>query len=199
MKRTLAILVALTLVAAALGAAEPQRRTIVIRNGKVLSDGQPFRRGFLGVSLLNVSPQLREHFGSPKDAGVLIQSVTENSPAAKSGLRVGDVITAIDGKAVDSSWDVTDALTSKKGGDSVRIDYVRGRSKQTAVATVEERDFGPAFRNFDFSELERDIKAHVLPDMWRAHIEAPGDCGDLQTRIRDLEGRLQDLEKKLQK
>ena len=62
-------------------------------------------RGYLGVSLLDLTPELREHFGR-KETGVMVLRVTADGPAAKAGLQVGDVITAIDGIAVDSSGDV---------------------------------------------------------------------------------------------
>ena len=54
----------------------------------------------IGVSTETLTKQLADYFGA-KDGGVLITSVTENSPAAKAGLKAGDVITAIDGEKVD--------------------------------------------------------------------------------------------------
>ena len=46
----------------------------------------------LGVGLTDLTPELREHFGVGGDAGVMISRVVEDSPAAKAGLRVGDII-----------------------------------------------------------------------------------------------------------
>src|SRR4051812_5991319 len=63
----------------------------------------------IGISTQSLSKQLAEFFGV-KDGGVLITSVSENSPAAKAGLKAGDVITAIDGEKVDSPGDLTRAL-----------------------------------------------------------------------------------------
>src|SRR4030095_10590846 len=69
----------------------------------------------IGVSTQTLSKQLAEYFGV-RDGGVLITSVTENSPAAKAGLKAGDVITAIDGEKVTSPGDITRGLNKKDDG-----------------------------------------------------------------------------------
>lgn len=199
-----AIITAITLLIATTAFADsPQRRTrtLVVKDGKVITDdirGGPFEmflggRTYIGVSLMNISPELREHFGAPKDAGVMVESVQNDSPADKAGIKVGDIILSADGKDVKWSGDLRAALLDKKEGDSVRIEVLRGRSRQTLVTTVKERD------------TPRMIQLDELPGMigtpeWRARIERfGGDCGDLQSKIKELESRLKDLEKKLQK
>jgi membrane-associated protease RseP (regulator of RpoE activity) len=185
------------------------RRTFIIRNGKVTSgEGDLFRRVYLGFSPLDVSTELREFLGAPKDGGVLVQSVKEGGPAAKAGLKVGDVVTAIDGKPVDSAWNLGDLLDDKKAGDSVRLDVIRNRQRQTLMATLEERtDLPMKMRTLEIPELDHlkipDID-HLkvmdgLPQMWKARVETTENCADLQARIHDLETRLKTLEKKLEK
>lgn len=178
-------------------AAEQRKHTIVIRDGKTIIDGE-FHRTYLGISSVDMTNDLRDFFGAPKDSGVLVQSIAESGPAAKAGVRVGDVITAIDGKPVDSTWDVSDTIGSKKSGESVRVDVIRGRAKQTLMATLEERDLSPALRALSLPRIEQALNAAGVPG-WRARVEADENCTDLQTRIKDLETRLRDLEKKLQK
>ena len=174
-------------------------RTIVIKDGKVLSnEGDLFRRVYLGFSPLDVSPELRDFLGAPKDGGVVVQSVKASSPAAKAGLHVGDVVTAVDGTPVESSWTVGDTLDDKKAGDVVKIDIIRNRQHQTLTATLEEREPLPKVHALDFPGLEH-WTMEGLPQMWKARVEATDNCNDLQTRIKDLETRLKDLEKKLQK
>jgi len=200
MKRTVIIAIALLLTASAF--AESTRRTLIIKDGKVITDGREINldnilmggpRAYIGVSLTNLSPELREHFGAPKDTGVLVESVQKDSPAEKAGIRVGDLVIGVDGKDVESSNDLRKALAEKKEGDSVRIEILRGRARQTLVATVKER------------EAPRLLQLDALPGVmgspeWKARIERfGGDCGDLQSRIKELETRLKDLEKKLQK
>lgn len=202
MKKIILIAIAL-LIATAAFADSPQRRTrtLVVKDGKVITDdvrGEPFEmllggRTYIGVSLMNISPELREHFGAPKEAGVMVESVQNDSPADKAGIKVGDIVLSVDGKDVKWSGDLRAALRDKKDGDSVRLEVLRGRSRQTIVTTVKER------------ESPRMIQLDELPGMmgtpeWRARIERlGGDCGDLQNKIKELETRLKDLEKKLQK
>jgi membrane-associated protease RseP (regulator of RpoE activity) len=184
------------------------RRTFIVRNGKVISgEGNLFRRVYLGFSPLDVSSDLREFLGAPKDGGVLVQSVKEGGPAAKAGLKVGDIVTAIDGKAVESAWSLGDLLDDKKAGDSVRLDVVRNRQRQTLVATLEDRgDLPMKLRSLNIPELDRLIPEldHLkamdgMPQMWRARVETTENCADLKARIHDLETRLKTLEKKLEK
>jgi C-terminal processing protease CtpA/Prc len=179
--------------------ADPHRRTIVLKDGRVISsEGNLFRSVYLGFSPLDVSPELRDFLGAPKDGGVVVQSVKEGGPAAKAGLRVGDVVTAIDGKQVESAWTVGDTLDDKKAGDAVRIDIIRNHQRQTITATLEEREPLLKMQELDLPGFEH-FQMHSLPQTWKARVEATQNCGDLQTRIKDLESRLRDLEKKLQK
>jgi membrane-associated protease RseP (regulator of RpoE activity) len=178
-----------------------ERRTIIVRDGKVIvDDGEPFgaKRAYLGVAMVDLTPELREFFGAPKDAGVLVSSLTENGPATKAGLRVGDVITAVNGKPVENMFEVVSAMRDKHAGDAIRIDTIRGKAKQSIVATAEERDLSDRFREFKLPTMEN-MKGTVLPrGEWKAFVNSP-DTDDLRARIRELENRLQDLEKKLQK
>jgi membrane-associated protease RseP (regulator of RpoE activity) len=198
------ITTALVLLAAtAVLADQPVRHTntVIVRDGKVISGGDDRQlietffasRTYLGVSLMNLSPELREHFGATKDAGVIVESVQDDSPADKAGVRVGDIILSVDGTDVKSSIDLRRALADKKEGDTARIEVLRGRARQTLVATVKERDMPRAFQLGDLPTI-------VGTPEFRARVERlGGDCGDLQNRIKELETRLKDLEKKLQK
>jgi serine protease Do len=91
-------------------------------------------RGRLGVQLNELTPQLAEYFGV-KDGGVLVSSVTKDSPAEKAGIRAGDVITAIDGDRVRSADDVVDELRDKEGEISVGV--LRDKKESTLKATIE--------------------------------------------------------------
>jgi membrane-associated protease RseP (regulator of RpoE activity) len=185
-KKLFAIAICLIAIASAYG---QEMRRWVITEG-------PDKRAFIGAALTGLTPELREFFGAPSEAGVLVASVTENGPAAKAGLRVGDVITAVDGNRIGESFNIAQAMKGKHAGDTVRLDIVRNHNKQSLVVTAEERDVREFRRTFTLGDMEHQL-GRLDGGEWRALIASP-DTEDLRARIRDLEQRLQELEKKLQ-
>jgi len=192
------------------------RHTFIVRDGKVVEmDDAPFlggKRGYIGVRTSALSPELREHFGVDRSTGVLVASVEKGSPAEKAGLEVGDIVTAVDGKTVDDGADLRRAVAGKHRGDSVRLDVTRGKSKQSIVATIDEREILPrelfSSEFLDSAKLEG-LRAFADAPEWKAFADAPEwkgrvmmlgpDCDELRGRIKELENRLKELEKKIQK
>src|SRR5215213_7322777 len=84
----------------------------------------------IGVSTMELTKQLADYFGITGGKGVLVTSVTDGGPAAKAGVRAGDVITAIEGEAVDSPGDLSRVINRKKEGD-VTLIIIRNKSQQT--------------------------------------------------------------------
>jgi serine protease Do len=102
-----------------------------------------FRSGRqIGVSLTPLTKQLADHFGVA--GGSMISDVRENSPAAKAGLKAGDIITEIDGKAVVGDGDLIRGMGEKKEGE-VTLTIVRNGSRQTVKVTPEEVKGNPNF------------------------------------------------------
>lgn len=199
--RTLMILAALTLFIGAdvlAQSAAPRARTIVVRDGKLIENGdilldtQLFGpRSYLGVTLVELTPELRAHFGAPKDAGVLVSAVDSDSPAGKAGIRVGDILLAVDGTDVVAPSGLRRALRDKKEGDTARVDLLRGKNRQTVVATVVEREGTP----FVLPEIR--TLAPRNDAEWRARVMPFADCADMKTRLQELETKLKELEKKI--
>jgi serine protease Do len=94
----------------------------------------------LGVSTMQLNKQLADYFGIADGKGVLVTSVTEDGPAAKAGVKAGDVITAIEGEAVDSPGDISRVVNRKKEGD-VSLTVIRHKSQQTIRVTPNESRF----------------------------------------------------------
>jgi serine protease Do len=89
----------------------------------------------IGVGVTPLTKQLAEHFNV--DGGVLINNVRENSPAAKSGLRAGDIIVEAEGTPIKNDNDLIRAIGDNKDG-SVSIIFVRQGGRQTVNITPEE-------------------------------------------------------------
>jgi serine protease Do len=92
-------------------------------------------RGRLGVQAETLTPQLAEYFGV-KDGGVLVSGVTENSPAAKAGIKAGDVITSIDGGRVRDYDDLVREVRDKTG--EVTVGIVRDKKESSLKTTIEQ-------------------------------------------------------------
>jgi len=95
----------------------------------------------IGVSTQQLTKQLADYFGV-KDGGVLITSVNEDSPAAKAGLKAGDIITAIDGEKVEGSGDVSRAINKKEDGE-VTLTVVRDKNTRTVKVTPQKNQMTP--------------------------------------------------------
>jgi membrane-associated protease RseP (regulator of RpoE activity) len=157
------------------------------------------RRGYLGVRLLEITPELRAHFGVPKDAGVLVAGVDKDSPAAKAGIQVGDIITRADGERIESGSDLTRAVRRRKAGEAVKLEVSRDRAAKSLTAKIEERR-SAEFDMGDLGDLGRRIGRDVGRDIGRrAWVlqSRPEDLDRLRDRLEELEKRLNDLEKRL--
>ena len=95
-------------------------------------------RARLGVGIEELTPQLAEYFGT-RD-GLLVTSVEPDTPAAKAGLKAGDVITSVNGKAVSDGGELIEAVQSADDGAEVTVGYVRDKKAATAKATLEPRE-----------------------------------------------------------
>ena len=95
----------------------------------------PFGR--LGVMVAPLSNQLASYFGV-KD-GVLISEVLVNTPAAAGGLKAGDVVTALNGRAVASPSDLTREVREAQPGSSIDLRLMRDRKEITVKVTIPER------------------------------------------------------------
>lgn len=112
----------------------------------------------IGVGLTPLTKQLAEYYGV--EGGALVNNVRENSPAAKAGLRAGDIIVEAEGKAVKGDFDIIRTLGEKKEG-SITLTFVRDRNRQTISVTPEEVKGG--FDNyFEFSTPDAPAAPGVL-------------------------------------
>jgi serine protease Do len=107
----------------------------IMKNGKV-------SRGYMGVTLGALTPDLAKAFGVKEQHGALVGDITPGAPGAKAGLKSGDVITAIDGKQVEGPDDLTMAVISRSPGTSVTLDVVRNGEPTKVNVTLGTRPGG---------------------------------------------------------
>lgn len=148
--------------------------------------------GYIGVRPVEMTPELRTHFGAPKDAGVFVGKVEKDSPAAKAGLQVADIVTSADGEPIGSTRDLVRAVRRKKEGETVKIELLRDRSPKTLTVTVSEREGGKVHLG-EYGRGKRGFRWHGVPPVPPVAPVPPGSP-DLQDRLDDLEKRLDALE-----
>jgi len=104
----------------------------IIEHGRVI-------RGWLGLELQNLSPQLAESFGLADRTGVLIAGVVRQSPAYNAGIRPGDIILNFDGKAIRDAKTIQNEIASSKPNTKISISGLRRGKKFEVEAKIAQR------------------------------------------------------------
>ncbi len=156
------------------------------------------RRAKLGITVQRITPDLATSLGLSSTKGALVSGVDDGSPAAKAGLRQGDVITGYNGKSVADNNQLRNAVASTKPGTRVNLDVLRNGRTESLQATVGEleaqrlRKSTPAAERGDSGKfgmtVENDDDGVVITDLDPAGIAAesglrPGDV------IQKVDGR----------
>ena len=95
----------------------------LIQSGRV-------EHAYLGIQPAPVTEELNRSFGLGVEAGALVQALPSNSPAARAGIRSGDVIVALEGEPIETVEDLFAALRDYDPGDSVTVTVVRNRERR---------------------------------------------------------------------
>jgi serine protease Do len=90
-----------------------------------LKESGHVRRGWMGVSIQALSEDLAESFGLEDSSGALVSGVLEDGPAAKAGLKVGDVIVEFDGEPIEKMRELPRVVAGAKAGDAVKVKVLR--------------------------------------------------------------------------
>jgi serine protease Do len=101
----------------------------LMKSGKV-------SRGYLGIMIQDLTPDLKESFGAGNRDGILVSDVTRDSPAENGGLKQGDIITMLDGHEVQDVGSFRNQIASAGPDKKVELDIVRDRKTQTLKVTT---------------------------------------------------------------
>ena len=183
-----------------------------------------YPRTHLGVQLLEITPELREHFGATAKAGVLVAAVSEDGPAADAGVLVGDLLITIDGTEVTRTNQVLRQLANHGEGETVAVGLIRDRRTRTVEATLAARprsqvDLAPMFwtpgegerrvlrfpnrvleiEKGDLDKAFSQLHERLESPEWREKLEeTTSRRRTLENRILELEERLREMEKRLE-
>ena len=104
----------------------------LVKTGRVV-------RGWLGVSIQDLSPELAAQFGISEAKGVLVSDVLNDSPAERAGLERGDVIVGFDGKPVENPGQLRNVVAQTEVGKKALVKVIRDNRTRTVKVTVGEQ------------------------------------------------------------
>jgi serine protease Do len=96
-------------------------------------------RGWLGVQIQNLTPEIAQSLGAKENKGAIVASIVPGSPAAKAGFVQGDLVLAVNGKSVEDSRDLTRRVAALPAGAKAVFAVVRGSTPKTLTATIGQR------------------------------------------------------------
>jgi len=103
----------------------------LINKGKVT-------RGWLGITIQNFTPELAKEFGLNKSTGALVTEILKGSPAEKAGIKRGDIITEVDGKAVKNVETLRNIIAQSKVGSMIQLKVIRDGNASLFTVTITE-------------------------------------------------------------
>ena len=150
---------------------------------------QKGRKGWLGVSIQDLTPRLAKSLGTNVDKGAVVQEVSDDSPADLAGLEDDDIITDFGGKKIEDARDLQKAVGDTRPGSKVNVTVVRDKTQKTFAVTVGKQ---PTLRGIPrlprmpmFSQSEiLGLELRKLNDQLGEYFQAPDGKGVLVESVR---------------
>jgi serine protease Do len=105
-----------------------------------LEHGGVVERGYLGVQIQPVGPDVAEALGMKTAAGAIVDKTMPGTPAADAGLQPGDVVTKVNGREVKDAGDLSRTIADMKPGDKVELTFLRSGAEKTASITLRAQE-----------------------------------------------------------
>lgn len=117
-----------------IGFAIPTKQALEVMQS-IIQHGQMIR-GWLGVSVQSLPPELAKSLSPPSGQGILIGAVDEHGPAARAGLRSGDVLLAVDGIKANDGLTTMNQVARAEPGNQLKLDIQRGTARMQIKVEV---------------------------------------------------------------
>jgi serine protease Do len=105
-----------------------------------LKTGKGVTRGWLGVGIQSLTPELKDYYKLGDTSGVLVSQVFEGDPADKAGIKVGDIILKVNGKDISSSRQLSRMIAGLAVGEKARLEFLRDGKKMTRSVKLAKRE-----------------------------------------------------------
>jgi serine protease Do len=140
--------------------------TSIIEHGRVI-------RGWLGVSIQNLTPELAKSLGIKETEGALIAGVESGSPADKAGLKRGDLIVGVGGKKVIDSTGLRNMVAGMAPGTKVDIAVLRDGKEKTLSVTLGEFKEKKVIKKTEYENVLKGITVQELTPSLRDKLDLP--------------------------
>ncbi len=138
----------------------------IIKHGKVI-------RGWLGVTIQNLTPELAKEFGIEEEKGAVVTDVLDDSPALKGGLERGDVIVEFAGGKVESATGLKNMVAETAPGKTVKIKVLRDGKEKVLGVTLDEYPEQLAAERGGFENALRGVNVQDLSPELRESLDIP--------------------------
>jgi serine protease Do len=123
-----------------------------------LRRGARVSRGYIGVSLQEITDDIAASMGVPKNRGELINGVTAAGPAARAGIQQGDVVMSVNGQPVTPDQSLAYLVSQQPVGSRVPFEVLRGGQRQTVTVTIGERPSEDEIARLNGSPAEEPVR-----------------------------------------
>jgi serine protease Do len=138
----------------------------IIKHGKVV-------RGWLGVSIQDLTPDIAKSLGVKQQTGALVADVVKDSPAEKAGLKRGDVIVSVDGKQIEDSTSLRNMVSAAAPGKTMELKVIREGKEQSVVVTLGEFKERKAAKKIEYENVLKGLTVQELTASLREQIGVP--------------------------
>ncbi len=145
---------------------------MVVHIAKQLIEHGEYKRGYLGVSITNVSSDMSSFYDG--HFGALVASVGSDTPAQKAGLKRGDLIIAVDGKKVESASQLKNLIGKYQPGESVTITFIRNKKQHHVKVKLASYDNAYVASN-DSSITYKGLSVEALSASIKNQLQIPSD------------------------
>jgi serine protease Do len=119
-----------------------------------LKESGQVTRGWLGVGIQNLTPELADYYKLEKTKGVLVVKVYDGDPAGKAGVQVNDIIVAVNGQPVTTSHELSRRIAALPVGEKAKIELIRDGKTRKVEVTLAKRDEGKLAEGEEAEETE---------------------------------------------
>ena len=164
---------------------------LALRIAEDLTDDGEVARGYLGILPQDIDAETAKLWNLDSESGAIIRTVKKNSPAAKAGLQVGDVILSVSGQKIESASKLPVVVSSYKPGSEIQLDILREGKAMTVTAKLakltpeilagaeagedDSAASGPAAGSASIGEILPGVTIQNLTPGTRERYEVPAD------------------------